>query len=44
MLKRLSDRPHLIKDMENMNSSNDIQERAKISSPEEILEALNLRK
>jgi len=43
MLKRPGDRPQLIKDMENMNSSNDIQNLAVIRSPEEILEALNLR-
>lgn len=43
MLKRPGDRPHLIKDMENMNSSNATQELVEIRSPEEILEALNLR-
>ena len=43
MLKRPGDRPHLTKDMENMNSSNATQELVEIRSPEEILEALNLR-
>ena len=43
MLKRQGDRPHLTKDMDNMNSSNATQELVEIRSPEEILEALNLR-
>jgi len=43
MLKSPGDRPHPTKEMDNMNSSNDTQNFVEISSPEEILEALNLR-